>query len=164
MDRPPGRNMRNMTWTEYGKLETKLVSSLKGYMERHHINKLDAIIGIWRGGIILARSMASKLGEIPLVVINYGPDTEKPPSIMSEHPIEELKTRKNRETRKFVTVLVDDISDSGKTFARVKTWMERKYPWSIITASLVLKKYSTFHTDVHAQLDESGDWIQFPWE
>ncbi len=59
----------HMSWDEYGRLEAGIVDKIKKAITEKH-EKIAMVFGIFRGGIILARSMASRLGEIPLGILH----------------------------------------------------------------------------------------------
>jgi hypothetical protein len=61
-------------------------------------------------------------------------------------------------------LLVDDISDMGKTFASMKRCLEALHFKRVNTAELVLKACTIFVPDFLAENDPSQDWIVFPWE
>lgn len=59
-------------------------------------------------------------------------------------------------------LLVDDISDTGKTFIKYKTIFEQKN--KVITASLHMKPHSKFKPDTIVQLVNNNEWIVYPYE
>jgi hypoxanthine phosphoribosyltransferase len=61
-------------------------------------------------------------------------------------------------------LLVDDISDMGKTFASMKRCLEALHFKRVNTAELVLKACTIFVPDFLAENDPSQDWIVFSWE
>ena len=94
------------------------------------------IHGIKRGGVVIAVRLSHLLDK-PLVEFNE---------------IEEHGKR---------TLLVDDISDSGNTFSRIK---QINYPFCP-TASLYYKESSKLKPDFYVvERKADSDWITFPWE
>ena len=61
-------------------------------------------------------------------------------------------------------LLVDDISDSGKSFNYVKNAYLKKEEIICDTASLVVKPKTTFVPDYFAMNVHTDTWVKFPWE
>ena len=105
----------------------------------------DAVVGIPRGGLVLATYLAHRL-EVKKVLstdqslceIMYG----RAPRIL----------------------LVDDISDSGETFKKVLYNKFRHYTGEIVTASLAMRWNTTFKPDAAAMRVYTDEWLVFPWE
>ena len=58
-----------------------------------------------------------------------------------------------------VVVFVDDINDSGKTFAEIKTQYNAG-----ITVCIMEKLQSNFKCDITGARTDTARWIEFPWE
>jgi len=59
------------------------------------------------------------------------------------------------------TLVVDDISDTGKTLENIK---KINYPF-IMTATLIFNTTSLVEPDFYViQQGLSKDWVEFPWE
>lgn len=88
--------------------------------------KLDGIFGVPRGGLIVAVALSHKL-KLPLLLL----------------PTEN-------------SLVVDDISDTGKTLSRIK---------NKAIATLYSTEWTITKPDFHVynKLDKD-DWIVFPWE
>ena len=94
------------------------------------IPPVDSIMGLPRGGLIPAVMLSHKLG-LPLV----------------------FKPTKG-------TLIVDDICDSGETFAK----LSQEYPTNYL-ACLHLKHHTTdFVPDLWAESWVSDAWLVYPWE
>ena len=92
--------------------------------------QIDSIMGLPRGGLIPAVMLSHKLG-LPLV----------------------FKPTKG-------TLIVDDICDSGETFAK----LSQEYPTNYL-ACLHLKHHTTdFVPDLWAESWVSDTWLVYPWE
>ncbi|MFX0099576.1 MAG: phosphoribosyltransferase [Candidatus Hodarchaeota archaeon] len=123
--------------------------------------KLDLVIGVFRGGVVLARSLASKLGDLPVFIIKLSkPGYEEIACFGDDEKIE----LENSRDKNLNALLVDDISDSGDTFKLLIKNLQKFGFKNLYTASLVLKEYSGYKPDFHVVLDNSKDWLIFPWE
>lgn len=159
VDKPPGRKVHVMSWEDYARLEQNIVESLReGF---RWIASNDIIIGIYRGGIILARSLASKLGKLPMVIMKLCKESETTCNFFGDIGIIHLHENQKHKGR---VLLVDDIADSGKTFARARAILENHGFSNVITATIIQKQSAAFLTDYHGRIDETSDWIRFPWE
>ena len=115
--------------------------------------KPDLILGIHRGGVVLATMLSHRL-QVPMDVIY---------------------TTRNSKTVKFPRIdivstydkvlLVDDISDTGKSFEKVQ---EHLYQYAtclrVDTLSYCIKLGTTFIPDVYKRKFKDDVWIIFPWE
>jgi hypoxanthine phosphoribosyltransferase len=154
------RPKRHMTWEEYGRLEAQLVDVV-GTQLADRQEKIDMVFGIFRGGLVIARSFVSRLGEVPLGILHPRNGAPSHLACMADEDVysipEESRARMN-------VLLVDDISDTGRTFKSIKRSLEALKFHCVYTASLILKTYTAFVPDFVAETDNSHDWIVFPWE
>ncbi|MEX2682375.1 MAG: phosphoribosyltransferase [Candidatus Sigynarchaeota archaeon] len=156
------RPKRHMMWAEYGQLETKLVEAITGQLAEKH-EHVDMILGIFRGGLVIARCLVSRLGELPLAIIRPQ-DEGSMPGRLACVADEDIYSIPGDRRGQMNVLLVDDISDTGRTFEYMKASIERLGFRRVYTASLVLKSYSAFIPDFVAEKDDTRDWIVFPWE
>jgi hypoxanthine phosphoribosyltransferase len=154
------RPKRHMTWEEYGRLEKKLVEAVISRLtkEQEHV---DMVIGIFRGGLVIARSFASQLGEVPLVIIHPRKGTPARIACLADEDINSIPEERRA---RMTVLLVDDISDTGRTFQGMRQCLEDIKFHRVFTGALVLKSYAAFVPDFFAEKDETTDWIVFPWE
>ena len=155
------RPRKIMSWNEYGHLESLLLSGLDFFFKENGIDGIDLVIGIYSGGIILAKSLSTKLKNVPLTIIKTSRTKTCQYEFFGDINLDEKETFEVSDAN---VLLVDDISDSGLTFKNVLQILENYSFNKIITATLIQKTYSAFKTDTWAKLDESKDWIVFPWE
>jgi len=156
------RPKRHMTWAEYGRLETRLVEVLTRQLAEKH-EHVDMILGIFRGGLVIARCLVSRLGEMPLAIIRPQDKGSTPDRLACVGDEDIFSIPENRRGQMNV-LLVDDISDTGHTFEHMKASLENLGFHRVYTASLVLKSYAMFVPDFVAEKDDTRDWIVFPWE
>ena len=120
-------------------------------------NEIDAIVGIARGGLTLAHSMAEGLNlrEVQSIRTELYDDKRKRKkiSIYDTTLLTEHKT----------ILVVDDIAGSGETLEAVMQHFEKKYKnIKFISATLFYKKTSVYKPDFW--INEANEWIEFFWE
>jgi uncharacterized protein len=129
---------------------------------------IERIIGISRGGLIPATIIANCLGvrEVYSFGVRSYPDDKYESSAGSPVTYQDMIHPGStflRETKS--TLIVDDISDKGKTLHFVTSKIYNTKPGAaniVRTASLFIKKETTFIPDWYAMV--SDKWIVFPWE
>lgn len=117
-----------------------------------------AVIGIGRGGFIPAIYI-SHYFTIPMssvFVSSYGENNEQQKLFVSRFNYVEFNTDN--------ILIVDDITDSGKTLTEVKKQVEEEFKVSAKTATLFLKKGSIIKPDYFMREVPSDDWVIFPYE
>lgn len=120
-----GEKSLNLTWDDFERDCNELSMNIKA---DERFKRIKNITGIPRGGLPMAVKL-SHLLKIPFVEMS-----KADPS---------------------ATILVDDISDSGKTFLKNKNYS--------ITMSWCIKERTSFRPDFYMRKYDSG-WIVFPWE
>lgn len=120
------------TWQNFEKDVDKLVNMIKSYKE---IGSIKEVYGIPRGGLILATLLSHKL-NIPLI-------------------IHETKIKRT-------TLIVDDISDTGKTFEKLANKLGIRY--SNLFTSLWIMEDTKFTPQFYLRIKNKDQWTVFPWE
>ncbi|NMC08479.1 MAG: hypothetical protein GYA24_24940 [Candidatus Lokiarchaeota archaeon] len=154
------RPKRHMSWEEYGRLEARLVDAVTSHLASHE-EKIDMVLGIFRGGLVIARSFVSRLNEVPLGIFHPRNGTPSRPTCMAD---EDIYCIPEQRRAGMTVLLVDDISDTGRTFESLKHMLEGLGFRRVYTAAIILKTYTSFVPDFFAEKDPSHDWIVFPWE
>ncbi len=141
----------SIDWTRYHTHAQSLAEKILSRPER-----FDEIVAIARGGLVIGRLLSDFL-QLPISSI----------TIQSYTDIQEQGEVKI--TAKLVTpiknkrvLLVDDLTDSGKTLHRATEYLKELQPASITTAVLYMKPKSTFRPDFF--VEETDRWILFPFE
>lgn len=138
-------------WITYHEYVRKLAATI-----RSHSKPTDTIIAISRGGLTLGHLLTDFL-RIPIATftIQSYTDIQKNGELYITEP---LKTKiKDKHI-----LLVDDVSDTGKTFLRAIKYLKRFKPKSITTVSLLYKPNSIYRPDFFAETTKK--WIIFPTE
>ncbi|MBO8175020.1 MAG: phosphoribosyltransferase [Thermococcus sp.] len=140
-----------LTWWQVDRAIFSLADKLREY-------KPDVIVGIARGGLIPAVRLSHILGDIELKVIDVKFYTD-----INEHaempkitiPIYgDLKDKR--------VVIVDDVSDTGKTLEVVINEVKRLGAKEIKVACLAMKPWTSVVPDFY--VFRTDKWIVFPWE
>jgi len=137
-----------MTWNKYNQAIDKIA--------KHFINsKFDVIIGLTRGGLIPAICLSHKL-DTPILPFNphllhaNGDEREK-----INLPISPVIGRR--------ILVVDEISDTGKTLSKCTKFFEKR---GYITTTTVVytNKQTTIFKPNFSVFDSQKKWVVFPWE
>ena len=115
----------------------ELVNSLTQQIAQSGI-QIENIFGLQRGGLIPAVMVSHKLG-IPMTKGTISPNT----------------------------LIIDDICDSGVTFANFFETHQKEYafPFNLNFACLHYKpQTSKFKPTFYSSIWNSNDWLSYPWE
>jgi len=145
--------IRELTWGDIENAISKIAQAVGERAERY-----DTIIAVMRGGLIPARILADKLGirDIGVIEIKFyvAPGETRTKPIVRQPLTLEIEGKK--------VLIVDDVSDTGKSLQVAVTAISLYGPSLVHTASLYVKPWSTFIPDYYAYTVE--EWIVFPWE
>jgi len=117
----------------------------------------EVIVGIARGGLTLAHSMAEGLNirEVQTLRTELYDDTCKRDSLSVFDTCSLQNVHR--------VLVVDDIADSGETLKAIMEHLEQKYTnMEFKSATLFYKKTSVYKP--HYWINEANDWIDFFWE
>ncbi len=143
-----------MKYYAYEKFRDDTISLVKQIKEFEP----QAIVGVARGGLIPAHSIAEglELRDVQTLRTELYDDTQKRESISVYNRCEFEKDIKR-------ILVVDDIADSGDTLKAVMDDLESKYPnIEFKSATLFYKKTSIYKPDFW--INEATEWIEFFWE
>ena len=118
--------------------------------------KINRIVAISRGGLVPARILSDFL-SLPISNI----------VISSYSNLKQLKEPKIIEANSFKwcgenLLIVDEVSDSGKTFKRALKYFNNKPTGKIYTTSPYIKPKTTFVPDFYLKTIDA--WIVFPYD
>ncbi len=119
-------------------------------------NKLDLIVGIARGGLTIAH-IASDFLNLPVAsftISSYKDFKQQQMSDISYHVGGDLKGKH--------ILLIDDVSDTGKTFVRGIKYLTELGAASITTASPYIKPWTHHFPDFYVK--SVDEWIVFPYD
>lgn len=118
--------------------------------------KLDLIVGIARGGLTIAH-VASDFLRLPVAsftISSYKDLKQQELSDISFHVGGDLKNKN--------ILLIDDVSDTGKTFVRGIKYLTELGAANIVTASPFIKPWTKYHPEFYVK--SVDDWIVFPYD
>jgi hypoxanthine phosphoribosyltransferase len=123
----------------------------------------EVVVGIARGGVPLARFLATHYG-VPFVELiarhNRSDELYLPATGQVELPKEpDTALTAHRGAQ---VLLVDDICGTGSTYRAAVPWLEaRLAPAAVRTAALCRSKAAAFTPDTWVW--DTQDWVVFPW-
>lgn len=140
-----------VTWNEYHSLSLLLAEQILKSKK-----PIDEIVAIARGGLSLGLILTDFLQK-PISTITIQSYTD-----IKKQGLVQITSKLGKPIRGKNILLVDDIADSGKTFARAISYLGAFRPTSITTAALFYKPHSSFKPDFFAK--KTDRWILLPHE
>ncbi len=119
-------------------------------------NKPDLIVAIARGGITIAHILSDFL-RLPVSTFTISSYKD-----LKQHTIPEIKFKLGESLHNKHILLVDDVSDSGKTFVRGIEYLQELKAKTIQTASLFIKPQTCFVPNFYVK--KTKKWIIFPYD
>lgn len=119
----------------------------------------DLIVAIGRGGYVPGRILSDWLGQTPLTSfgIQHYRDLRRERAARVSYPLAADVTGQR-------VLLVDDVADSGETFAlALRHLAERGPPAELRSAVLHYKTVSCYRPDYFAARVRAWRWIVYPW-
>jgi hypoxanthine phosphoribosyltransferase len=150
---PKPTKFRPVSWREIEEGCLSIAEQIAASNER-----VDIIVGILRGGWIPARLLSDYLGVDAMGAIEVkfyrgiGETAEKP--VVTQPLIVDVRDK--------VVLVVDDVSDTGKTLNTVVGFITHYGPRKVLTATIYVKPWSMYRPDYY--YDETDAWIIFPWD
>jgi hypothetical protein len=150
---PEPVKFKSVTW---GEVESHCAAIAEDVKQR--VGRIDAIIGILRGGWVPARLLSDYLGvgTVGIIEVKFyrgvGEHGERP---VVTQPL-------TLDIRDKVVLVVDDVADTGKTLNVAVSFLTLYGPKRLYTATLYLKPWSIIRPDFYAETTDA--WIIFPWD
>jgi hypoxanthine phosphoribosyltransferase len=146
-----------ISWSEYSSHLDFIVNNIQNDIK--DVESYD-IVGLSRGGLILAASLAYKLdikNVFSMGIRSYSDKKEQQDFFVYQSVnVPDLKRK---------IFIVDDISDTGDTFNYLLKHLYRLEPeMSITTVSLVTKNKTTHNPNYSSKEYEHDVWVEFPWD
>lgn len=121
--------------------------------------KPDVVVAIARGGLVGARLVSDILG-IPdfacLRIAHWGETAVRGKEAILERGIGGSVEGKN-------VLLIDDVTDTGKSLTVAKSYLETLRPKEIRTAALQYLRGSSFVPDYYGVEEKDWAWFAYPW-
>jgi hypoxanthine phosphoribosyltransferase len=140
----------SLSWKDIEKDVTKLAKQISP--------RPTAIIGIARGGVVIARLLSDLLDmqKIRFFGLRFYKSVDK-----REKKIE-IYQRLKENLKKDDVLLVDDVADTGKSIKVGKQLVLSLKPKDLKIATLYIKPWSNFKPDYFVKTFDG--WVIFPWE
>ncbi|MCD6279125.1 MAG: phosphoribosyltransferase [Desulfurococcales archaeon] len=146
-------NFLPVTWDDVHVMSLKIARKVirDGYVP-------DAIVGILRGGFIIARIIADVLGieDLGTVEVKFYKGIAEP----SERPV--ITQPLTLDVRDKKVLIVDDVVDSGRTLEVATEQVRLRGASTVKSAALFAKPKSIIFPDFYIKL--TTEWVLFPWE
>lgn len=142
----------NVSWHELSSLVENLV-----YQLEKTSNLPTVVLAISRGGLVPGVMVSHKL-EIPLIPMRWSTRDFL-------HKDAHLLTQLQQEIERGETILIlDDICDTGTTFAQISEHLRTVSPDQVIWASLHVREGTEFEPDHYAKRVMDDGWVVYPYE
>jgi hypoxanthine phosphoribosyltransferase len=142
----------NLSWEQVNK-DCKELANL--------IGPCDAIAAIGRGGLVPG-TIISYIYDIPVVNFTIKSYSDFTAGELEFGQIPGFKF--NSEFREKRVVIIDDLSDKGKTLLAAKDYFESCEFTNFKFATLYIKKSTQFIPNFHIKEFDDNIWLDFPWE
>ena len=119
-------------------------------------NKYDLIVAVARGGLTISHMLSDFL-HLPITTFTVSSYKDFKQTKMSKIT---LKIGNKLHNKKIL--LIDDVSDTGKTFIRGIKYLKELGAEEIITASVFIKPWTKFTPDYY--VESTDKWIIFPYD
>ena len=118
----------------------------------------DLVIGVARGGLVPARIVCDFLlkKDLACVKVEHWGIASTLGTAKIKYPLPIDVTGKK-------LLVVDDVADTGDTYAVLMEYLKEKNPLEVKTAVLQYKTSSTFVPDYWGEKQEDWKWIIYPW-
>jgi hypoxanthine phosphoribosyltransferase len=150
---PPNDEREILGWDQFGEASRELARDVlvSGF-------EPEVVVAIARGGLLLAGSISYALGVKNCGALNVefytGVGTRLPEPIMRPPLLDEAALTGKR------VLLVDDVSDSGRTLAMVDQLLRAS--GADVRTVVLYTKPGTVH-EPHYTWRRTSRWIDFPW-
>jgi hypoxanthine phosphoribosyltransferase len=118
----------------------------------------EILVGISRGGLVPVRLLSDLLGVKEVAIIRI----EFYKSMKETHGYPKITQGLQNEVKGKRVLLVDDVSDSGRSLLVAKEYLHLKGAAEVKVATLHYKPHSHFKPNYY--LEETSQWIAYPWE
>jgi hypoxanthine phosphoribosyltransferase len=140
-----------VSWKTYNETAQKLAACILSHNE-----PIDQIVAISRGGLTLGHLLTDLLRK-PISIISIQSYTD-----IQTSGVAVLTAKLQNSIKHKHILLVDDVSDSGKTLLRATKYLTRAGAKKITTVTMFYKPRSVYRPDYFAR--QTTKWILFPYE
>ena len=144
------KNAVKISWAKYGELLDELIRKIG-------VNRYDVVIGIAKGGLPIAVTIANKFDiTMQSITIRSYSGRNKVQNPRVQPSLSNLDIQGKR------VILVDDICDTGDTVIAALDWIKNFDPSEVTVAALFVKLSSKYIPVVY--VETSDQWVVFPYE
>lgn len=118
----------------------------------------DVVVAIARGGFVPARLLCDTLGVMELA--SFRIEHYRGQQVEAQARIRHSLNVPVQDKR---VLVVDDLSDTGETFAVAVDYLKSLGAAEVRTAALHHKQQSTFEPDFYARRIKQWRWLAYPW-
>lgn len=140
-----------LNWKTYHETAQKLAATILD-----NDTPFDEIVAISRGGLTLGHLLSDFL-LIPISIITIQSYTD-----IQTAGVATLTAKLQNSIKHKRILLVDDVSDSGKTLKRAVKYLHHAGAAQVTTVTMFYKPKSVYRPDYYAK--ETTRWILFPYE
>jgi len=141
----------NISWRKATSLCELLAKKVKKYNP-------DILIGVSRGGLVPVRLLSDILHNKDIAVMKI----EFYKSVGKTKNLPEITQPLTVNIKGKKVLLVDDVSDTGKSLVVAKNHIKKKGAKEIRIATLHFKSHSILKPDYY--IEETDKWLVYPWE
>lgn len=144
-----------VSWDEAYQLAKSLANKIKRSGFRP-----DMVIGVARGGFVPARIVCDILlqKDLTSIRVEHWGIASSLGKAKIKYPLPEEVDIAGKKI-----LIVDDVADSGGTYATILDYMKAKAPAEVKTASLHYKTCSSLIPDYWGEKQDTWQWIIYPW-
>ncbi|MGI0091628.1 MAG: phosphoribosyltransferase [Nitrososphaerales archaeon] len=143
-----------LSWDEIYTKSIRLASKLR----HDEDGSIDCLIGVSRGGLVLARILSDLLDvqNVMITKCEYYLDLGQ----RKRKPVITQKIQGSIAGRN--VLVVDDVADTGESLIEIKKYIKSKHPKRMRVATIYIKPQSKALPDYY--VSKTDAWIIFPWE
>lgn len=146
----------HLSWAIYAADVNNLAANLKSAFDPSCVK---AIVGVARGGLVPATMLAHKLGvrRVDMIgVASYDDDTHKSVDVADVYRMCDPKYINMQGEH---VIVVDDLIDSGKTFAAIKKFLPEA-----LYVTVYAKQHNVNDVHFYSRVIPATSWVVFPYE
>lgn len=144
-------NYLTLSWEELHSLIFDLSQKIN-----HEKHEFDLIVAIARGGLSISHILSDFL-KLPITSFTISSYLD-----LQQHKTPEISFHIGNKLHNKRILLVDDVSDSGKTFIRGIEYLKELGAEDVKTAAIFTKSWTEFIPDFYDK--ETDAWVIFPFE
>ena len=152
-------NHHTITWQQLHDDCLQIVSKIKNSNKEY-----DLVVGLTRGGCIPATIISHAL-DVPMLAIGVKTYDDKTKNSRVDAYQAAYGDIYNMRQRRSImhTLVVDDLSDTGDTFAYITRTYSTVLP-GMDTAAPYIKSHTIFKPTYYTTEFTNNEWLVFPWE